>query len=219
MIGPALDVVRLNVSHGTRADRAAPPRAGAAGGRATPTATSACCWTSPVRRSASRASATARCSWRRARRSRSIPRWIPRPAPSNVVGCAYKNLPHDVRRRRHAAAVRRADRARRERGRGHAHRHARARRRRAVGSQGPEPPGRRHLGAGAVREGPRGHPAGAAEQGIDYVAVSFARDAADIKQARTLVREAGGDARIVAKIERHEAHRQPGGASSTPPTS
>ena len=45
----------------------------------------------------------------------------------------------------------------------------------------------------------------AAEEGIDYVAVSFAREAADINQARTLVRAAGGDARIVAKIERHEA--------------
>ena len=45
----------------------------------------------------------------------------------------------------------------------------------------------------------------AAEEGIDYLAVSFARDAADIEQARTLLREAGGEARIVAKIERHEA--------------
>ena len=45
---------------------------------------------------------------------------------------------------------------------------------------------------------------GAQEQ-VDYIAVSFARDAADIEQARRLVREAGGDARIVAKIERHEA--------------
>jgi pyruvate kinase len=44
-----------------------------------------------------------------------------------------------------------------------------------------------------------------AEEGIDYMAVSFARDAADIEQARSLVRAAGGDARIVAKVERHEA--------------
>src|SRR5262249_25227923 len=44
-----------------------------------------------------------------------------------------------------------------------------------------------------------------AQEGIDYMAVSFARDAADIQQARTLLREAGGDARIIAKIERHEA--------------
>ncbi|HEV2228477.1 MAG TPA: pyruvate kinase [Steroidobacteraceae bacterium] len=44
-----------------------------------------------------------------------------------------------------------------------------------------------------------------AEEGIDYMAVSFAREAADIAQARSLVRAAGGDARIVAKVERHEA--------------
>ena len=44
-----------------------------------------------------------------------------------------------------------------------------------------------------------------AQEGIDYMAVSFARDAADIQQARSLLREAGGNARIVAKIERHEA--------------
>ena len=45
----------------------------------------------------------------------------------------------------------------------------------------------------------------AAQEGIDYVAVSFARDAADIEKARALLRAAGGDGRIVAKIERHEA--------------
>lgn len=45
----------------------------------------------------------------------------------------------------------------------------------------------------------------AAAEGIDYVAVSFARDAADIEQARSLVRHAGGHALIVAKIERQEA--------------
>jgi pyruvate kinase len=44
-----------------------------------------------------------------------------------------------------------------------------------------------------------------AQEGIDYMAVSFARDAADIQQARSLLHEAGGTARIVAKIERHEA--------------
>src|SRR6185437_12444437 len=45
----------------------------------------------------------------------------------------------------------------------------------------------------------------AAAMDVDYIAVSFARDAADIELARTLLRQAGGDARIVAKIERHEA--------------
>jgi pyruvate kinase len=45
----------------------------------------------------------------------------------------------------------------------------------------------------------------ASAQRIDYIAVSFARDAADIENARTLIRDAGGTARVVAKIERHEA--------------
>jgi len=38
-----------------------------------------------------------------------------------------------------------------------------------------------------------------AEQRIDYIAVSFARDATDISRARAMVRGAGGAARIVAK--------------------
>jgi pyruvate kinase len=45
----------------------------------------------------------------------------------------------------------------------------------------------------------------AAEEGVDYVAVSFVREAADMEEARTLLRAAGGEARLVAKIERHEA--------------
>jgi pyruvate kinase len=51
----------------------------------------------------------------------------------------------------------------------------------------------------------------AAQEGVDYVAVSFARAAADIEQARGLLRAAGGEARLVAKIERHEAVDNLGG--------
>ena len=40
---------------------------------------------------------------------------------------------------------------------------------------------------------------------IDYMAVSFARSARDIKQAKELLSEAGGTAGIIAKIERVEA--------------
>lgn len=39
----------------------------------------------------------------------------------------------------------------------------------------------------------------------DYIAISFPREAADIKLARALVKEAGGSASIIAKIERAEA--------------
>jgi pyruvate kinase len=45
----------------------------------------------------------------------------------------------------------------------------------------------------------------AAELGIDYLAVSFARDADDIRQAQAELRKWRGDAKVVAKIERHEA--------------
>jgi pyruvate kinase len=45
----------------------------------------------------------------------------------------------------------------------------------------------------------------AAELGIDYLAVSFARDADDIRRAQSELRRWRGEARIVAKIERHEA--------------
>jgi pyruvate kinase len=45
----------------------------------------------------------------------------------------------------------------------------------------------------------------AAELGLDYVAVSFARDADDIRRAQSELRRWRGEARVVAKIERHEA--------------
>src|SRR5690606_34540900 len=41
--------------------------------------------------------------------------------------------------------------------------------------------------------------------GVDYLAVSFPRSADDMNLARQLVREAGGDIHLVAKIERAEA--------------
>jgi pyruvate kinase len=42
-------------------------------------------------------------------------------------------------------------------------------------------------------------------RGVDYVAVSFARDAKDMELARSLVRDAGGHAQLCAKVERQEA--------------
>ena len=41
--------------------------------------------------------------------------------------------------------------------------------------------------------------------GVDYLAVSFPRSAEDMNLARRLVKEAGGDIALVAKIERAEA--------------
>lgn len=45
----------------------------------------------------------------------------------------------------------------------------------------------------------------AAEIGADFLAVSFVRSARDLREARHLLREAGGDGALVAKIERAEA--------------
>jgi pyruvate kinase len=45
----------------------------------------------------------------------------------------------------------------------------------------------------------------AADNGIDYVAVSFARSADDINEAKVLLRQWRAHARVVAKIERQEA--------------
>ena len=45
----------------------------------------------------------------------------------------------------------------------------------------------------------------AAEMQVDYIAVSFPRNADDVNEARELLREAGGHGGVVAKIERAEA--------------
>jgi pyruvate kinase len=45
----------------------------------------------------------------------------------------------------------------------------------------------------------------AAEMGVDYLAVSFPSNAEDIRKARYLLREAGSEAAVIAKIERTEA--------------
>ena len=45
----------------------------------------------------------------------------------------------------------------------------------------------------------------AARLALDFMSVSFARNADDIEEARALLRAAGGEAHIVAKIERAEA--------------
>ncbi|MGA8260813.1 MAG: pyruvate kinase [Arenicellales bacterium] len=45
----------------------------------------------------------------------------------------------------------------------------------------------------------------AVELEADFIAVSFVRDAAEIERARKLVKQAGGDGHIIAKIERAEA--------------
>jgi len=61
------------------------------------------------------------------------------------------------------------------------------------------------LSASALTDKDREDIRTAARMGVDYLAVSFPRSAADIELARTLMLEAGGNAGIVAKVERAEA--------------
>ncbi len=61
------------------------------------------------------------------------------------------------------------------------------------------------LSAAAITEKDREDIRTAAEISADYVAVSFPRNAADIHEARELLRAAGGHGAIVAKIERAES--------------
>jgi pyruvate kinase len=61
------------------------------------------------------------------------------------------------------------------------------------------------LSAGALTDADREHMRVAADGNADFVAVSFVRDASDIRQARETLRAAGSNAQIVAKIERAEA--------------
>ncbi len=61
------------------------------------------------------------------------------------------------------------------------------------------------LSAGALTAKDRDDIRMAAKLGVDYLAVSFVRDRNDIAEAWDLLRAAGGEGRIVAKIERREA--------------
>lgn len=61
------------------------------------------------------------------------------------------------------------------------------------------------LSAAAITDKDRADIRVAAEIEADYVAVSFPRNAADIREARELLRAAGGHGAIVAKIERAES--------------
>ena len=61
------------------------------------------------------------------------------------------------------------------------------------------------LSAAALTDKDRADIRYAAELGVDFLAISFPKTAADIEQARALMTAAGGQAGIVAKIERTEA--------------
>lgn len=60
------------------------------------------------------------------------------------------------------------------------------------------------LSAAALTDKDRADIQVAAQMQVDYLAVSFPRDAADMHLARQLMQEAGGEAGLIAKIERAE---------------
>ena len=61
------------------------------------------------------------------------------------------------------------------------------------------------LSAAALTDKDRADLRTAVELGVEFIAVSFPRSAADMDEARRLVHEAGGEVDLVAKIERAEA--------------
>jgi len=61
------------------------------------------------------------------------------------------------------------------------------------------------LSADALTDADKEHIKLAASMKVDYLAVSFVRTAADVELARKLLHEAGGEGKIVSKIERIEA--------------
>jgi pyruvate kinase len=61
------------------------------------------------------------------------------------------------------------------------------------------------LSAKALTEKDRADIKVAAKMEVDYLAVSFPRTAADVEEARKLLRDAGGHGGIIAKVERAEA--------------
>jgi pyruvate kinase len=61
------------------------------------------------------------------------------------------------------------------------------------------------LSAGALTDKDREDIVTAARLKVDYLGVSFPRDAADMEEARGLLRQAGGHGLLIAKIERAEA--------------
>jgi pyruvate kinase len=61
------------------------------------------------------------------------------------------------------------------------------------------------LSAGALTDKDRDDIRTAAKLKVDYLGVSFPRDASDMEEARKLLRDAGGHGLLVAKIERAEA--------------
>jgi pyruvate kinase len=62
-----------------------------------------------------------------------------------------------------------------------------------------------HLSTPALTEKDRRDLAFGIKHGVDYVALSFVRQAADVEETKALIRSLGGSAPLIAKIEKREA--------------
>ncbi|HKY93328.1 MAG TPA: pyruvate kinase [Nevskiaceae bacterium] len=128
----------------------------------------------------------------------------PKAGTVEVVGCAYKDLPKDVKAGDTlllndgalALRVTRVDGTRVETtvtvG-------GTLSNRKGINRQGGG------LSAAALTDKDKADIVHATSLGADFIAVSFPRDAADMEEAKKLVRDAGGHANLIAKIERAEA--------------
>ena len=186
----------------------APSRLGARGGTRRRGATSACsaiCRTENPHRALRGGQGTAR----RRRRVRLDASLAVDAGNEHAVGIAYKKLPTDVIGRRYAALERRPNQSSRcrrstDRGSGLAC---------CVGGELGNSKGINRQGGGlsarrAHRQGPRGHRhRGRARKSIIWRS-RFARDGADMSEARNLLRSAGGRGALVAKIERARGGRR-----------
>jgi len=132
------------------------------------------------------------------------PAFDPDAGTDKIVGVAYESLPRDVRRGDTlllndgliALEVTRVEGTRV---------HTRV----TMGGELTDMKGLNKLGGGlsaaALTDKDREDIRMAAELGVDYLAVSFVRNGDDVREAWDLLRAAGGEGRIVAKIERRDA--------------
>ncbi|QHS10935.1 pyruvate kinase [Sinimarinibacterium sp. NLF-5-8] len=128
----------------------------------------------------------------------------PHAGTAEIVGCAYAELPQDVRAGDRLLLNDGAIRLRVDEVRGTqvictVRVGGVLSNRKGINKQGGG------LSADALTDKDRADILTAAELDVDFIAVSFPRSAADMQQARALVRAAGSDAALVAKIERAEA--------------
>ena len=200
MVPAGVDVVRMNFSHGAAADHAGRAEtireASARAGRPVGILADLQGPKDPESGNSKPAESASNATRHHSRRAAKL--------ETKRVGLDYKDLPKDVR----AGDVLLLDdgRLKLDVTRGPRPRDSLPRPgwRRTVEQQGHQPPGWRPYRAGAHGQDMDDIKT-AASIGVDFVAVSFPKTAADMYMARQLMRAAGCQALLIAKIERTEA--------------